>query len=198
MDYVLWEDDRDEGEAFIYGGWPQSVKISFLSGTPIREPVPPIDITMNEKSQGILTDNLMVAGGPHIFSERLLRVLREQGVDNVDTYACTVRNSITGEIRDDFAIANIIGKISCVNRSESSVVSASGDPGQLVAFNYLTLNEQVIRDVPLFLLAEMPVQIVLHRRIATALERAGISGVCFVEQGNPQSKLPPIQGAKGR
>ena len=41
MDYVLWEDDRDEGEAIVRGGWPKDIGMSFFTGAPIKAPVRP-------------------------------------------------------------------------------------------------------------------------------------------------------------
>ena len=125
---------------------------------------------MNVLSQGVLTDNLIVMGGPHVFSGKLLRLLRDQGVDNVDAYPCTVRNLVTGEVHDDYFAANVLGKISCIDRSKSSLVEA-GQPDRLLGFEHITLDEEQIRGALFFLLAEMPVQMVLHRA-----SRAGARG----------------------
>ncbi|EKR84939.1 hypothetical protein LEP1GSC079_2147 [Leptospira interrogans str. FPW1039] len=47
----------------------------------------------------------------------------------------------------------------------------------------MTLDESRIKDQLLFVLEEMPVQIIVHKQIAEALERSRVTGVRFLPQG---------------
>lgn len=147
---------------------------------------------MNKESQGVLNDNLVVLGGPHVFSKPLLNVLRECGVDNVQEFPCIIRNLVTGDSFDSHSIVSIVGKIGCIDHDNSEVDYLDGDSSKIFAYGYLTLDESKIGGPPLFLLAEMPVQIIIRRDIAEAIEQAGITGVRFVEQGDGYAALPPI------
>jgi hypothetical protein len=182
MEYFLWENDKDEGDAFIYSGWPHALPISFHTGNRITEPVPPIEITMNDRSQGRVTDNLLLTGRGYVFSQRLLDVLRASQVDNVDAYPCTVRNLVTGEVHKQYSVVNIIGKIACVDRAHSELVFASGSEDDLLGYEAIRLDESKIGGARFFLLAEMPVQIVVHESVVRACQEAGITGVRFVPQ----------------
>jgi uncharacterized protein DUF1629 len=182
MDYVLWENDKNEGDAFIYSGWPHEVPFSFFTGNRISGVVPPIEITMNERSQGRLTDNLLLTGSGRVFSQKLLGVLRSAGVDNIDTYPCTIRNLVTGEVHKDYSVVNVIGKIACIDRAQSELVFATGSQTEILGYHSIVLDESRIGGARLFLLAEMPVQIVAHATVADAIEEAEITGIEFVPQ----------------
>ena len=182
MEYYLWENSKTEGDAFIYSGWPPEFTRSFHSGDRIVESVPSIEIVMNERSQGRLTDNLLHTGRGHVFSEKLLDVLRSCGVDNIDTYACTIRNLVSGAEHHSHSVVNIIGKISCIDRSKSQLVLATGEVDQILGYDRIRLDESKIGGARLFLLAEMPVQIVAHERVVEACRRVGITGVEFQPQ----------------
>lgn len=182
MDYFLWENEKSEGDAFIYGGWPQEVPISFYTGNKIAASVPPILITMNERSQGRLTDDVLLTGRGRVFSKKLLQVLRDAGVDNIDTYPCTIRNAVTGEVHTDYSVVNIVGKIACIDQKQSELVFATGSTTEILGYDTIVLDEQKIGDARLFLLAEMPVQIVVHRTVADAIKAAGLTGIDFVPQ----------------
>ncbi|EMO54275.1 imm11 family protein [Leptospira noguchii] len=185
--YLLWENRREEGDAFIYGGWPRGLNVSFSTGTHIAQAVPKIEVTLNQKSQGRLTDNVLIAGGGPIFSDRFIQLLKQNGVNNIDTYPCEIINSVTNEIHRNFQVVNIIGKISCIDPINSDITFASGDPKRMLGYVYLSLDESKISDLKLFVLSEMPVQIVVHSEIATAMKDAGITGVEFMMQGSKES-----------
>jgi hypothetical protein len=182
MRYYLWENNKNEGDAFIYGGWPQELPLSFYTGSRIRGSVPPIEITMNARSQGRLTDNLLLTGRGRVFSKRLLEVLRANGVENIDVYPCTIRNVVSGEVHESHSVVNIIGKISCIDRSRSQLVFATGSENEIIGYDSILLDESKIGGARLFLLAEMPVQIVVHETIVEAVEQAKLTGIEFVPQ----------------
>jgi len=181
-DYYLWENEKSEGDAFIYGGWPQDLPVSFYTGNRIVDAVPKIVITMNARSQGRLTDDLLLTGRGRVFSKKLLEVLRASGVDNIDTYPCTIQNTVTGESNEDYSVVNVIGKISCVDQAQSDLVFATGSTEDILGYDTIVLDEKKIGGARMFLLAEMPVQIVVHRDVADAVKAAGLTGMEFISQ----------------
>ncbi|WP_017852077.1 Imm43 family immunity protein [Leptospira interrogans serovar Szwajizak] len=175
MNYWIWENDRENGQAIIRGGW---------GGISIEKKV--VDIIMDERSQGELTDNLMVMGAPPVFSGRLVRLLQKFGVSNIETFPCRIQNTKTGEVHEDYFVLNVIEKIACVDFIKSSVEYVGDSSTKIFAWEYLTLDESRIQNQLLFVLEEMPVQIIVHKQIAEALEKSKITGVCFLPQGEPK------------
>ncbi|EMN97365.1 imm11 family protein [Leptospira interrogans] len=78
---------------------------------------------------------------------------------------------------------NVIEKIACVDFIKSSVEYVGDSFSKIFAWEYLTLDESRIKDQLLFVLEEMPVQIIVHKQIAEALERSRVTGVRFLPQG---------------
>ncbi|WP_374600568.1 imm11 family protein [Niveibacterium sp.] len=192
MDYFLWQNRRMPGDAMIYGGWPSALGISMISGDRVAAPAAPIDVTLNAESQGRLTDSLLMTGAGRVFSERLVALLLDMGVGNIDAYPCRVVNVVTGEVREDFRAVNVIGKIACVDRAKSEFEDFGDGSNRILIWDYLTLDEARIGGNKLFPLAEMPVQLVVHRDIKLAIESAGFSGMEFVPQGDQSFKPAAI------
>lgn len=184
MNYFFWQNNREPGEALIYSGWPHSIEASFITGNLISSSLPEIEITMNEKSQGRLTDNVLMTGRGRVFSNTLIQLLNECGVNNIEAFPCQIKNLVTGEIHLEYSAANIIGKIACVDPSASRFEDFGDDSNRILAWDYLMLNEEVILGQKLFVLAEMPVQIVVHSDIVEVLKKNGVSGVEFIPQGD--------------
>jgi len=191
MDYLIWKLDRQDGQAMIYDGWP-ALSVSFSRGDFITNPVPMIEITMNEKSQGFMTDNLIVVGAPPIFSDRMISVLTDAGVNNIQTFPCKIINNITGEIFDNYKVINVIGKISCLDINNSEVEFLDSEKTKILLYEYLTLDESKIGEQLFFVLSEMPVQIIVHKKVVKMLQDAEITGVDFIEQGDLTVEFPPI------
>lgn len=184
MNYYLWQNRKDPGEAMLYGAWPHASGLSMLTGQLLTLPTAPLELEMNARSQGRLADNVPMTGQGRLFSRRLLELLWDCGVDNLQAFPCRIRNVVTGEIFEDHFAVNVVGRVACVDHGASACDYLDDERRMLLAWDYLVLDEACARDAPMFVLAEMPVQIVLHRRIKSVLETAGITGVDFVEQGD--------------
>lgn len=192
MEYFIWEADKEAGQALIYGGWP-ALPISFSTGDLISVPVPAIEIKMNEKSQGFMTDNLLVMGAPPVFSDKMISILKDAGVDNLQTFPCRIINTVTGESHYNYRVVNVVGKIACLNKDNSEIDFADSEQTRILAWEYLTLDESKTLGQLFFVLAEMPVQIVIHKSVSSRLQDAGISGVAFTPQGDPMEGFPSIK-----
>jgi hypothetical protein len=185
MKYFIWQNSNNPGEALLYGAWPDSLAdVSMITGNPIGRDLPIVNIRMNARSQGQLTDSVLMTGHGRIFSRRLVNLLGDCGIKNLETFPCTIHNEVTGEKHDDFLAVNIVGKLACINHAASACDFIDEDETKLLAWDYLTFDESQIHDLPIFVLAEMPVQIVVHQRIMQAMQAAQITGVDFVEQGD--------------
>jgi len=184
MNYWFWENDRDTDDAFISGGWPlDEYPNSFLTGDIVDIPTSPIEITMDEESQGRLTDNLLLTGPAKIFSDKLIKILTENGVDNIQIFPCKIINLVSNECFNNYKVVNVIWKIKCVDFPNSSVASITENEQQFFAWDYLTLDEKKIHNFKMFVLSEMPSQLVVHNSIQNILKENNITGVNFIPQG---------------
>lgn len=183
MNHYLWQNRRDPGDAMLYGAWPAGAP-SMISGALQPPPAAGLLLPQNARSQGRLTDNLLLTGPGRVFSHRLLHLLQRCGVDNLQAFDCRIHNQVTGETVEGYAAVNVIGRVACVDAGRSEFEGFGDGSNRILIWEYLTLDPTAIPDLPMFVLAEMPVQIVVREDVKAAMEAAGISGVEFVSQGD--------------
>lgn len=184
MTHRIWQNRRNPGDAFLRQPITGAMPASFVSGD-MRNDLPDhLTIVQNAASQGRLTDNVMLTGRLRVFSSRLVQLLRDHGVDNMQLVPCSIENAVTGETRRDFFGVNVVGKCDCIDLTASDVEPLGDGSDYIIAWGHLTLRPERIRDLPFFVLSAMPGQIIVAQRIARALEEAGITGVSFVSQGD--------------
>lgn len=191
MKYFLWEYSQEEDQPAIYGGW-KDIGISFYTGNIITEDIPMLEIAIDENFQGELTDALCVIGGPPVFSDKLINLLSDNGIDNLQIFPCQLVNKVSGQKIENYSVVNILGKVSCIDFDNSDVEFLSSHDSKILCYSYINLDENKIGDFFLFILAEMPVQIVAHEKIVLAVEEQGITGIEFMSQGDVADSLPAI------
>src|SRR5262245_24112399 len=106
MEYFFWQNGKNAGDAMLYGAWPHELDVSMLTGAPVGRKLPVIEMKMNDRSQGKLTDNVLMTGQGRVFSQRLVDLLRRCGIDNLETFPCRIRNEVTGETHENFVAVN--------------------------------------------------------------------------------------------
>lgn len=180
--YWIWRSRRrDEEDASIHGV-PQSIKelgTRFDQGLRYTDPIPPIELHMDARSQGQLTDNLIAPATTGLaFSSALRAALNSSGVDNIDYYPLKLINDITGEIFDDYQIANVIGVLECIDFSESDLELT--DDGSIRFIESLVLMESLPSDLRMFRIMEYLPLVVVHERVKEAVEDNAMTGVEFL------------------
>ena len=126
-------------------------------------------------------------GGPDEFkdenvplmSKRLKETIEAAGVDNVNFYPVTLRNSETQETYDYFAF-NLIGLVDAVDMGASTITSHDGDFIGDSAVTDLSVDNNGARGLLMFRLKQKFSVILVHRRIKEAIERVGIPSVKFI------------------
>jgi len=156
--------------------------LSFDDGIRVLTAVPLIVINANEESIGTLTDNLIAPGTRGLlFSSRLRQVLMGEGVDNIDYYPTKIIGLGSGISNEDYQLANIVGRIRCVDFAASDIDMHPDFPDTIEFINALALDENRIEESLMFRLAEHCQVIVVHERVKAACERAGITGIQFFQ-----------------
>jgi hypothetical protein len=180
MYYVLKFDNAFPNPAMILArpnipGFPNQ---EFDDGVRIQAPLPVFDFVIDAQGQGALTDYLWTSLDTTV-SARFRKVLEGAGVDNVDYYPVRVVNQVTGEIRDDYFQANVVGSIACLDRGASEIVTSPRVARIIRGIPRLAIDESKIQGELLFRLAEVKVILLAHERVKNAVEAARLTGVAF-------------------
>lgn len=113
-----------------------------------------------------------------LVSKRMKEALEAAGVENVDFFPVTLRETDSGATYDYFAF-NRIGLVSA--RAGSTMKSHDGDYVGDTRVDDLVIDERAAGGLLMFRLKETFSVIVVHRNVKESIERAGIDTVRFVE-----------------
>jgi len=179
--YWVWTSEPSaKGETIIFGGAPivDRLDVELETGFAVRKRVPPIEIVRDERSQGTLADSVIVRGAGLLFSSRLRQALASVALDNIQYFPVIVRNPLDGTETDDYHLANIVGRVSCVDR-ENSVVEMDDEDDVVEFVDVLVIDEARTNGFDLFRLHEEPEMIIASDRVKQACEAHRITGVQF-------------------
>ncbi len=181
--YYVWANEpASEDEAMIYGVPPvlASLGLSFDEGSLVTAPVPLIEIERDADSQGTLTDNLIAAGTQGLlFSSRLRAVFARLGIDNIQYFPTLIRNPFDGTQTTDYELANIRGRVWCLDRKASVIEALPHDPDHIQFIESLALDVARIGGHDVFRLGEKSQVIIASERLKRSCEGAGITGIRF-------------------
>jgi hypothetical protein len=181
--YWVWANEpTGDNEAMVYGVPPvvEQLGLRFNDGNLVTQSVPLIQIDRDADSQGVLTDNLIAAGSKGLlFSGRLRSLIAQLGIDNIQYFPTVIRNPSDGTQTSDYELANIIGRVWCLDREASVIECAPNDPDYIEFIETLALDTARIRGHDLFRLGEKAQILIASDRLKRACETAKITGVRF-------------------
>jgi len=99
-------------------------------------------------------------------------------VDNLEVFRAEVRNEAAGTANTYLAF-NVVGAIAAADMGLSKYQTGGGPAMYAVDFESVVLDEERIKGVPLFRLAQNLTAIVIHDRVKERLERAAL-GLTFI------------------
>jgi len=149
----------------------------------VKFPNPPSHIL---KLSVILDDPLAITFEDYVYnpipmvSERLKSVLDACGVSNIDYYPVEIINAEKFDKIPKYYAINVVGLIAAADRDKSEYTEAFGQMGATL-FDRFVLNEDAVRNIDLFRLAEQFSTIVVSERIKQACEKANIETLRFLE-----------------
>jgi len=123
--------------------------------------------------------------GSHLMQQRLVDVLRGAGVDNLQTFASEVRRQDTNEAVPGYVVENIVGRVACARMKESTKEQLIG---HAYVFQNLIIDPKQIGDLLIFRLHQSPMVVLVHERIARAIEAGNFLGLTLeavAETTNP-------------
>ncbi len=111
--------------------------------------------------------------GSDLMQDRLVKILNDAGVDNLQIFPAEVRRADTGEEVLGYVTANIVGRVSCAN-IEQSDVSPLAD---VHYFHDLVIDPSRTQGLLMFRVHESPMIVLVHERVANAIQAAEVVGV---------------------
>jgi hypothetical protein len=181
--YFIWANERTAESQLALDGTPDVIKaldLSFDRGLRVHTDVPLVRFAVEvETGNASLTDNLIAAGMRGlVLSSRGRRTLRRCGVDNIDYYPLVLVDPAHRAI-DDYQIANLIGRPSCIDLVKSDVEMHPDMPDTIEFINSLTLTTGSFGTLRMFRAAEHAQVIVVHEEVKKAWEAERLTGVRF-------------------
>ncbi len=176
----LADDDKDadlSGETNIELGGT----ITFEKGlSNSKLTIPDIVLTLDsDRRIGRMTDHLSISEVYGLtFSSRLRELLERIGVDNIEYCNLEIVDPRTGAKYSDYKIANVIGRVDCVDKEKSDLEYY--DSGNIKYINKMIIDESKIpSELRIFRLAGMAVLPLVHQSVKDAITEAGITGCVF-------------------
>jgi hypothetical protein len=150
--------------------------VQWVLGQRFSVPIPtPLEITLDP---GLMMP--MFYKGILLWSDALIAAVREEAVDNFDTYDAVLLDPSTGKRYTDYKAVNIIGLVAAADLSKSKYSAPSGRPVIDTDFDSVVIDESKTYDLPLFRLAECVTAIVIHENVRKRIESRGIRYLDFV------------------
>lgn len=181
--YWIWVSEKTAAdEATIYGPMDfSSVEdISVNVGVIVSAQDPLTDIIRDEHSQGKMPDSALLRGnGGLLFSPLLRQVLDSIQLDNVQYLPVRVQNLVDGTQINDYLVANIIGRVACLDWESSTLVIDPEDDPEIEYIEELAIEEEKLLGFDLVRMHEEPEVIIASNRVKVACEKARITGVRF-------------------
>jgi len=141
---------------------------SFITGKPVAPPDRlPLEYVMEVD---VDESPVMIAFFPHVnvMHARLVHVLAAAGVDNLQVFSARITDPNTNTTYDDYFAVNVVGLVECADMARSDHAPLA----DLFFFYKLVIIPGKARGLSLFRLAESPIDIIVHERVARAIRNS--------------------------
>lgn len=138
---------------------------SFITGKPVTPPDRlPLEYVMEVDPE---ESPVMYPFFPHVnvMSARLVNVLIHAGADNLQLFPARIVDPNANTTYEDYFAVNVVGLVECADMAQSEHAPLA----DLFFFYKLVIIPDNARGLLLFRLAESPIDIIVHERVARAL-----------------------------
>jgi len=119
-----------------------------------------------------------------VMSERMVDVLRDAGVDNLQVFPAQLVDERTGK-RWPAAVVNVVGRVAAADLAESERVNVGETAPGEAHFARLVVDPEALGGLLMVRLAESPTSLLIHEQVKQRLERASLTGVAMTEVATP-------------
>jgi len=177
----IWANERSDEYELRIDGVPPMIEQhdwNFDLGVYVTDSIPVIDIPYQIEPDERMTDNLIAPGCRGLLVHKKIRsIFDKAGVDNIQYFNTRLINTVSGDIREDYLIANIVGKIDGINYDKSELVY--DDKGRIQYIDSLNLKQQVDNVGDIFRLSAFLPVVVVSDALKRVMDDADISGIKF-------------------
>jgi hypothetical protein len=172
--FYVFDQDLLVRNAATLGSLPDTLDpLACIQGTALAAPPSPLRLRLSEA--GGDTPGDIVQPFATVYSDRLCRALTDFGVDNVQLFPVELEHPRTGRVVSDYRLANIVGRVACVDLPNSTYRrSRSGKGLHLEGFQ---IDEARAPKQPIFRLDEQATLVLVNEALKQHLEGAGLTGV---------------------
>lgn len=180
--YWIWANERSDEYELRIDGVPPIIEEndwSFDLGQYVVDSVSLIDVPFTIQPDEHMTDNLIAPGCRGLLINRKIReILNDVGVDNIQYFKTRLVNSSSGEIGEDYMIANIVGKVDCLDYERSELELDQN--GNIKFIDSLSIKDEGVIDYGnIFRLSAFHPVIVVSTMIKEEMEKNKITGIKF-------------------
>ena len=186
MYYVLQRDTTSAGKYVYFNEEPEGCEGRlWRTGSAIAQPASSMTLVMQDERTTRLSDMLLNSADLQVYSPKLVATSAAAGVDNIQYFPITIVDSETGAVRDDYKVANIVGKINCVDSDHANIRYSRGTGKIRNIEEFSVLEDRIVpltgKNAPplIFRLGELDFLVLAHESIKRAFEREGITGAKF-------------------
>lgn len=170
--YLLEQDLRPSGVAAV-GAVPEEMDPDdWVCGKIMPPPPKPLVLPLMKRSGDYRGD--LMGGLLTLFSDELKNALNHYGVNNVDYFPVELLDQNSGEKEAGYWLANVIGRVACVDVAKSTMVPMPSGGRNLKSFY---INAAATRGLPIFRLNENPVLLIISEALRNHLKGVGLAGV---------------------
>lgn len=153
-----------------------SLDVSFDYGNLVSSPIPLIDIHFSNIEDFTITDNLVAPSRIGLLiNAKVKNIFDALNIDNVQYFKSRLIDDNKNTINNDYCLANIIGKVSCVDRSQSELELFPDGDIRFIDKLVLSLNDNTDYG-HIFRLAEYSTLLVISDELKAALDINNVTG----------------------
>ena len=153
-----------------------SLNISFDYGNIINTAIPVIDIHFSNTNKSVMTDNLVAPPRTGLLiNAKVKEIFDTLKIDNIQYFKSRLIDENTKAINSDYCLANIMGKISCVDKSQSELELFPDGDIRFIDKLVLNLND-TINYGHIFRLAEYSTLLLISNELKIALSANNVTG----------------------
>lgn len=180
--YYRLDTDLANLKVYVSRASHRNRKYALDSGQPLSvDPDPPFLFDVEGEDEIVPGQPIRIpayaSAGP-IFDRKLIEVIQSAGVDNLELFPAVLRIEATGEeIRDSHLAVNILGLVSCADMDESEAEPIAGSH----FFLKLKIDPEKTGDMLMFRVAEQPLEIIVHEKVAHAIQEGNFFCIVLEE-----------------
>jgi len=115
----------------------------------------------------------LIFTNPPLWRDDFIQALRDCGVNNFDTYNAAVTDPDDGSIATNYKSVNVLGLVAAADMQKSIATVHDGIPLIDVDFDNLVVDEDRVKNIKMFRLAESTNAILVHESLRDCLLEKG-------------------------